>query len=691
MHTMLGLIAFIVSVLIVCAALYASNIVRYIPNNKIGVIEKLWSTKGSIKQGFIALEGEAGYQPELLRGGFHFFFPFQYKVHSCELVTISQGRIGYLIARDGLPLNPSQTLASNQHATDFQDARAFLKNGGQKGPQRQILREGVYAINLAQFAVATSDAVYSLGLSRSESAIMESIIERIQARQGFEPIVIKDADDQIGVVTIHDGPSLDSGELIAPTVGADRNDAKTFHNNFQDPEIFLNAGGLRGRQHQVLVEGTYYLNRLFATVEQKPKTIIDVGNVGVVISYTGSKGADISGSDYTHGELVPQGCRGVWSEPLLPGKYAFNPYAGKVVTVPTVNFILKWSQEITNAHKFDENLSEVTLITKDAFEPSLPLSVVVHIDYKKAPLVIQRFGDIKKLVEQTLDPMVSAYFKNIGQTKTLIELLQDRSTIQDLASEEMRSKFNTYSLELLEVLIGTPHAGAGAGAQAIDKILAQLRDRQVAREQIETYKLQGQASTQERELKEAQSRSAMQTRLTEAELSVNISESEGRGKVAMAEREADVVRAQAKAAGDRVRIEGEAEASKVRAIGEAVADATRKQVDAYTGEGARVQSSVKVLTEFAHAIREGKIALVPQIVMGGSGSGHDGTLAQTLSALMLDNQMGLGIGKPDSARVVQSLEVSAAANPAPPSDNLGERKTLDEAQAAVIDMGPPHH
>ena len=76
------------------------------------------------------------------------------------------------------------------------------------------------------------------------------------------------------------------------------------------------------------------------------------------------------------------------------------------------------------SHRYDENLAEVSLITKDAFEPQLPLSVVVHIDYKKAPLVIQRFGDIKRLVEQTLDPMVAAYFKNVGQTRTLIELIQ---------------------------------------------------------------------------------------------------------------------------------------------------------------------------------------------------------------------------------------------------------------------------
>jgi uncharacterized membrane protein YqiK len=191
------------------------------------------------------------------------------------------------------------------------------------------------------------------------------------------------------------------------------------------------------------------------------KTIIEVGHVGVVISYTGNDTADTSGEDYRHGELVARGSRGVWSEPLLPGKYAFNTYAGKIIIVPTTNFILKWESETIGQHKFDENLSEVSLITRDAFEPTLPLSVVVHIDYRKAPLVVQRFGDIKKLVEQTLDPMVSAYFKNIAQKKTLIELLQERSDIQEQAGAEMRAKFTAYNLELQEVLIGTPRASRG--------------------------------------------------------------------------------------------------------------------------------------------------------------------------------------------------------------------------------------
>jgi uncharacterized membrane protein YqiK len=104
---------------------------------------------------------------------------------------------------------------------------------------------------------------------------------------------------------------------------------------------------------------------------------------------------------FVHCTLVCiSGSRGVWNKPLLPGKYAFNTYAGKVITVPTTNFVLKWAKETIGMHRLDENLSKVALITKDAFEPPLPLSVVVHIDYMRAPLVVQRFGNIRRLVEQ---------------------------------------------------------------------------------------------------------------------------------------------------------------------------------------------------------------------------------------------------------------------------------------------------
>ncbi|HEY4589962.1 MAG TPA: SPFH domain-containing protein [Thermoanaerobaculia bacterium] len=618
----------------------------YIPNNRIGVVEKLVSGKGSVRSGLIALEGEAGFQPNVLRGGWHFFTPFQYRVHKMPLVTIPQGEIGYIFARDGQSLPQTQTLASNLRAHDFQDAAAFLRGGGQKGPQRMILREGTYAFNLALFVVLTRDHLYYLPLDRSEEAVFAKMGQLIGERDGFRPVILRGAEDRIAVVTVHDGPAVPSGEIIAPLVGNDPAQAQTYHNSFQDADKFLLAGGQRGRQLQVLVEGTYYINRLFATEELVPKTVVEVGTVGVVVSYTGDTGRDLSGKEYKHGELVTVGERGVWSEPLLPGKYAFNTYAGKVIIVPTTNFILKWSRSETGAHKFDENLSEVNLITKDAFEPSLPLSVVVHIDYRKAPLVIQRFGDVKKLVEQTLDPMVSAYFKNVGQTRTLIQLLQDRAEIQDISGVQMKERFENYNLELQEVLIGTPTSGEGGGQ--IEQILVQLRSRQIAEEQVETYNRQERAAVKERELREAESRARQQQALTESEIAITVQSNAGKAEYARAQQQASQIQILAAAEAEKVRIMAEGEAKKIRLVGESDADrvarlgvaqalALEEQVRAYGGP--QFQLVQQVMSRFAEAIEKSQADVVPKIQMtSGDGKGG-GSLVENLLALLLSGKL----------------------------------------------------
>jgi uncharacterized membrane protein YqiK len=620
----------IVVVLAIWVLLELISGIRFIPNNRIGIIEKRFGQR-SIKEGFIALNHEAGFQPEVLRGGLHFLMPIQYRVHIAPLVTIPQGRIGYVFARDGVPLSPMQTLASNVTANDFQDVAAFLHNGGQRGPQRQILREGTYAINLVQFVIITEEKVYSLPLSREDDVIIQRMAEMIVERKGFRPVVIKDSDDLVGIVTTHDGPSLPSGEIIAPVVGGDPNNAETYHNNFQMPDAFLKAGGKRGRQLQALVEGTYFLNRLFATVEMIPKTVIEVGTVGVVVSYTGEAGPDLSGIEYRHGELVEQGRRGVWSVPLLPGKYAFNTYAGKVEIVPTTNIILKWIRNEVGAHHFDENLTEVSLITKDAFEPSLPLSVVIHIDYQKAPLVIQRFGDVKRLVEQTLDPMVSAYFKNIGQTRTLIQLLQERSEIQNIASREMKDKFAHYNLALEEVLIGTPTSPAED--KQIEMILNQLRARQIAVEQVETYARQETAAAKERELRETQARAEQQRNITESELNITVQSNQGKAEFQRALQQAAQIRTLA-----------EADAERIARTGIAQAIATEEQVQAYGGP--QFQVTQQVLNRFAEAVQQAKVEVVPRVVVSGGtgGQGVSGSsLIESLLALLLSEKMGVPV------------------------------------------------
>src|SRR6185436_3776595 len=45
---------------------------RYIPHDRVGIVEKLWSHRGSLGHGrILAIAGEAGFQARLLRGGLH--------------------------------------------------------------------------------------------------------------------------------------------------------------------------------------------------------------------------------------------------------------------------------------------------------------------------------------------------------------------------------------------------------------------------------------------------------------------------------------------------------------------------------------------------------------------------------------------------------------------------------------------
>ncbi|HCL4479891.1 TPA: flotillin family protein [Clostridium botulinum] len=635
----IGIVIKVVIALGLLIVIYKMLGLRIISPNEVGIVEKWWSTKGNVKNGkFIALNDEAGFQPDLLRAGVHIKPGFMYKVHKVPLVTIPQGQLGYVFARDGQPIADGQILGNIVECNKFQDVRVFLENGGQKGSQRAILREGTYAIHLAQFVIFTEEGTYYLPTgNNSEEDEIEKISARLREMEAFRPISINNGQDLIGIVTVADGPSLPNGVFIAPVVGDDPSNKQTYHNNFQDPEAFLKAGGFKGRQYQVISEGTYYINRLFANVELKEKTVIPMGYVGVVNSYFGVKGEDTSGINYSHGELVKEGFRGIWERPLMPGKYTFNAYAGEISAVPTTNFILKWIDCEIGGHRFDENLKEVKLITKDAFEPTLPLSVVVHIDYRKAPLVIQRFGDIKKLVEQTIDPMVSAYFKNIAQKMTFIELIQSRSAIQKEATNEMKSKFNNYNIELEEVLIGTPSPN---GDVKIEQILLQLSERQLAKEQIETYQSKMEASEEEKKLNEFQAKARQQAQLTESAINIEIQKNVGKAEAQKALQDAEKAKTLADAEAYKIDKLSQVQAEKEARIGVAKALATKEQVNAYGGPQFQVMQ--EAISKLADAIKDGGIDIVPKSVVSMSGNNGDSNnlnILQPLLGLILSEKL----------------------------------------------------
>lgn len=669
---------------------------RFIPNDRVGVIEKLWSAIGSAAQGqIIVLNGEAGFQADLLRGGLHFgLWRWQYRVHVTPLVTIPQGKIGYVYARDGKPLPAGQTLGCAAPCNHFQDARAFLlgdaKSGrfGQRGRQVAILREGVYAINPALFVVMTENAVFDLRrlLSAQERQSITRWHQELQAIGGYSPVVVgppvpaedplhpenEMTVDSIGIVTVHDGPSLNPGEIIAPIVGVQPGQAH-YHNNYQDPQAFIDGAGRRGRQYVPITDGTYFINRWFATVELHPKTVVPIGYVGVVVSYYGQTGRDLSGDTFRHGERVAEGERGVWERPLGPGKYAFNTYGGNIVLVPTTNFVLHWITGKSENHRYDESLRSIDLVTRDAYEPRLPLSVVVHIDYQRAPNVIQRFGDVKKLITQTLDPLLSSYFRDIAHKKTMLALLHERDEIQLEARAELRRRFHEFDIECVDVLIGKPDPAPGDNK--IETLLEQLRLRQLSIEQLETYEHQKTAQDKLRVLNESQAQADMQAQLTQARVKAQIAESHGEADLALAKKQgekqivlADAQLAQARRQSEQTILLAEAdsqqaillgrgEGQRVLQTGLAEASVLERKIASYG------DPRIYALNQLGAVLARSNQPLVPQqMFVTGNGDGNQtlGALG-TLLNLLLAEKAGFSLPAtlPTGPQSAETQELSA--------------------------------
>jgi len=663
MHLVGGVIGFFVLVWLIG--------VRYIPHNRVGVIEKYWSLAGSMKHGgIIALSGEAGFQADILRGGLHFWlFPWQYAVHRVPLVMIAESKIGYVYARDGEPLAPTQTLAKVTPSNNSQDARQFLRSGGQRGRQRAILREGVYAINLALYVVITEDMVLSGPIHETDTRQYALWQQQLREMNGFDPVVIghggvalqqtttdptTQADvkltvtDTVGIITVQDGPPIDSGEIIAPEVKVA--DGEIDHHSFQDPEAFLALGGCRGKQLQVLTDGTYFVNRWFATVEIRTKTLIPIGYVGVVVGYYGGKGHDVTGDAFRYGEQVEPGERGVWKRSLPPGKYALNPYALKVELVPTVNFVLRWITGVTEAHQYDKDLESIALITADGYEPTLPLSLVVHIDYEKAPSVVQRFGDVRRLISQTLDPILSAYFRDVAQSSNMLDLLTKREEIQQRATENLGKRFQEYDINCIAVMIGRPETQVPAGGEdPIERLFDQLRARRLAEEQKATYGKQQEAQAQLQELNMATAQAAKQTELTGTKVDIEISANRGEAQLAEAERLArrDVARAEGESRSQELL--GRGQAAKVAQVGLSEAAVFLQKIKAYGDPRLFALSTVSDF--FANSAQP----IVPErlLIMGGGGEGEGGggaSLAGTnvfgqLITLLLAEKAGMSLSE----------------------------------------------
>ncbi|MEO6244046.1 MAG: SPFH domain-containing protein [Opitutaceae bacterium] len=564
--------------------LYGIVVIR---ENQVGVVVKKFARRNLAPGELIALHSEAGYQADTLPPGLHFGYGFwQFRVAKVPVVIVPQGEIAVVVAAAGAQIPAERLLAKVIACDNFQDARAFLSAGGEKGRQLGVLTAGTYRINPALFTVINAGNAHEHGMSAEQLA------------------VTRIAPDMVGIVTTLDGKPIEGGDIAGGLIPD--------HDNFQNAQAFLVAGGRRGLQEQVLLSGAWNLNPWFVAVESVPMLNIPIGSVGVVISFVGLAHEDVSGAAFKHGDLVNVGHKGVWVTPLFPGKHPVNTRIMRTELVPTTNIVLNWANR-TEAHHFDEKLNSITVRFKDGFAFNLDGSQIIHVGALDAPKVISRLGSMQNLVDHALQPIVGNYFRNSAQHHTVLDFLNARSDRQVEAAAHIRAALAAYDVQAIDTLIGdiTPPV----------ELMKTQTDRKIAEEEKKTYATQEAAQRQRQELVKATALANIQQQMVDADQGVRIAELHANSAIRKAS--------------------GEAESTKLRALGEA--DAIRAtgnaKAEAYRAGVESLGSANYTIMQLTQTLAEKNIRLVPDVSVTGA-QGGNGLLDSMLALLVREKTAG---------------------------------------------------
>jgi hypothetical protein len=614
---------------------------------EIGLVRKRFAWRKLDGGNIVGFRGEAGYQADLLRTGIRFKLWPLFAVQRRPIPQIPAGEIAVVIAQVGaqLPVG-AKSAAYKSEFGNFTDIAAFVDGGGQKGLQRLVLSPGtVAAIHPVGFLVITKHHVYGVPVSEElvklanrgtltyESfGLSEKQLEvtRIQPRAEPDGKII----DMIGIVTTLEGAPLPKGaiadrlggfediaELEASHAAKDSELVEAIlavknevHNNYQDFQKFLDNGGRIGLQHDPLMYGAYTLNPFLVSVQLVPMLVVNQGEVAVVKAYVGLATEDTTGDSFKFGSLVRPGHRGIWQYSLRTGKYAINPRCYSVEIVPTAILTLNWADASSKAHNFDRDLKQIVAKSKEGFIFYLDLQVQIHVPDTEAPKVISMVGTMFNLVNEVLQAAVGNHFRDKLQSMSAVEFIQQRGKVQQEAEEHIKLKLADYMVETRGVYI--------QDVVLPEQIVNVLTAREIATQQVETFKAEKNAQDQRLEVEASKGRADMQTSLAKSSIGINIAQNDAAAVMKLADGEAyklDVV--------------GKASAVKTREQGLAVAAGLEAQQAAIGKDQAAIVNAIKALADGTQRFIPENLALT----LGGEG-GLGGSLAALVPLLMRNLQ-----------------------------------------------------
>ncbi|MEO1583351.1 MAG: SPFH domain-containing protein [Planctomycetota bacterium] len=414
----------------------------------------------------------------------------------------------------------------------------------------------------------------------------------------------------VGLVEARDGEPLDPGQLYAPEV-----DTAEFKKMIEDPRYFLENGGRKGPQSNVLTPGKYRVNTELFNIEMVPAT--DVMNATVAVLKANFGAAPTLQRAADDGEtitLAGPGEKGVRADPLPPGTYPINPNAFEVTTISTRETILRFTaaQGVLNQSQGASRLNvaveerEITVRTSDGFTFPVDVRIEYKIEPANAPIVVAKLGSDGQALLSKMNSAVRAIFRNNAENVKALDYVNQRSIQESQSLAMLQEAMSELGVSILAVRIGDV-----GNEDTLGELLQTQRDREIAVQEQVTFQEQQRAAEQKKALTRTEQEAEEERRLATAQYEVQIAEQA---------KEQQIIAAQA-----------EAEAIQIRAAA---------QADAFRLVAEQIGAGNAALMEILSIVGERAIEITPRVMVTGGGSGSPGDAETTaLIGTMLDSMV----------------------------------------------------
>jgi regulator of protease activity HflC (stomatin/prohibitin superfamily) len=623
--------------------LYGSIVV--VRGDELALLERRWLGRRMEGGRVVALTHEVGVQARVLAPGVNWVIPFLYAAKKHPLVRVDDDEVGLVEAVDGRPVPPGRIFARVVQGHElFQDGEAFLRLGGERGPQLDLLPPGLYRLNPYFFRVFTMKAVdIPIGkvgrVSASDGAPIAKgrlLARSVPGHDNFQnagaflaaggekgpqidvllpgryrintqlfdvevrPATVV-ATGQVGIVTAKDGEALPSSEFVAREVAG--------HRDFQDAATFLAAGGQRGPQLGFLRPGTYYVNPAMFDVTIDRVAEVERGFVAVIVS---NVGLDPTAAEGALGDplvsgveryVVDAGFRGIQREVAGPGTYYLNRLAYIPHLIPTTNITIDWAGDPEDRREHAQAFDPLAIVSKDGFEMTISVKVIIRVLPEQAPHMVARIGTIENLIEHVIRPLIDSSFRNQASSTEAMQFMQDRHEEQKKAEHHISRELERYHVRCVSVLI----------CQIIlpERLMETLTNKVVAAQQMSMFDAQRAAEDRRREMENTRAQADLQPALVKAEVNVQIAAQKRQETVLLAEGQGQATRLEQEGVAAGIVAVGRAEGERVSAVGRATADAYERQARA-------VGKSPLALIEVVRRVSEGGVKITPEVLVSSS-------------------------------------------------------------------------